>query len=155
MNLLHKHSFRSFCILKESKFYELANTYLDNVYNKLDSNEKIPFDNIDYSQGVLNFTLTKNKHFVLNIQRPNRQIWLSSPISGPQRYEYDDTNNKWLNIRNKFNLNKLLSEEINIILLENRLVKERLPDILYMKFNILYKLNIVNDSYWLICFYQS
>lgn len=26
--------------------------------------------------------------YVLNKQPPNRQIWLSSPISGPKRYDY-------------------------------------------------------------------
>lgn len=131
---------RSFCIITEGNFYELAHSYLDNMFNKLDSNDKIPFDNIDYSQGVLNFTLNKNKHYVLNIQRPNRQIWLSSPLSGPQRYEYEHINNQWLNIRNKVELNFLLTDEINKLLLESRLIKQKLPDILYMKSNILYSI---------------
>jgi frataxin len=35
---------------------------------------------------------------VINTQTPNRQLWYSSPISGPQRYNYE--NQKWVNSNN-------------------------------------------------------
>lgn len=75
-------------------------------------------DNITLSDGVLKITLNKNKHYVLNIQRPNMQIWLSSPISGPQRFEFDLSTNSWKNNRNGGEIYKILNQEMNSILKE-------------------------------------
>jgi frataxin len=44
---------------------------------------------IAYSQGVLNIKLGGAGTWVINKQTPNRQLWWSSPMSGPQRYELD------------------------------------------------------------------
>ena len=42
----------------------------------------------DVSQsGVLNLTLPPYGTYVLNKQPPNLQIWMSSPVSGPTRFE--------------------------------------------------------------------
>jgi frataxin len=38
--------------------------------------------------GVLNITYPPNGTYVLNKQPPNKQIWLSSPISGPKRFDW-------------------------------------------------------------------
>jgi frataxin-like iron-binding protein CyaY len=47
---------------------------------------------ISSSQGVLNINLgPKIGIWVINKQTPNRQIWWSSPVSGPRRYEYSET----------------------------------------------------------------
>ena len=34
--------------------------------------------------------------FVINKQTPNKQIWLSSPFSGPKRYAYDAAADQWV-----------------------------------------------------------
>jgi len=52
-----------------------------------------------YSDGVLNIELRGKKFYVLNKQTPNRQIWLSSPISGPSRFEFDDKVGTWNHYR--------------------------------------------------------
>lgn len=46
------------------------------------------FDEINYADGVLTIEMTDGRAYVLNKQAPNMQVWLSSPISGPQRFEY-------------------------------------------------------------------
>lgn len=38
--------------------------------------------------GVLSVTLPQTGTYVLNKQPPNKQIWLSSPISGPKRFDW-------------------------------------------------------------------
>lgn len=38
--------------------------------------------------GVLTLNFPPNGTYVLNKQPPNKQIWLSSPISGPKRYDW-------------------------------------------------------------------
>ena len=40
--------------------------------------------------GVLTMVLDGGNTYVLNKQRPNRQVWLSSPVSGPRRFELGD-----------------------------------------------------------------
>jgi len=38
--------------------------------------------------GVLTLSFPPSGTYVLNKQPPNRQIWLSSPVSGPKRFDY-------------------------------------------------------------------
>lgn len=63
-------------------------------------------------QGVLNLIMGPHGTWVLNKQTPNRQIWWSSPLSGPMRFEYDPAQQKWLNTRDKRELFSLLAEEV-------------------------------------------
>ena len=46
------------------------------------------FEDVNYADGVLNIEMRGKKYYVLNKQTPNKQIWLSSPVSGPSRFEY-------------------------------------------------------------------
>ena len=49
---------------------------------------------------------------MLNKQTPNRQLWLSSPLSGPHRFEYNPSQQKWFHARdNKKSLQQLLASE--------------------------------------------
>lgn len=66
--------------------------------------------------------------FVLNKQPPNKQVWLSSPISGPKRYDWivegDGAHEKqdsrpyasgqWIYLRDGSNLTDLLNEELSL-----------------------------------------
>jgi len=40
-------------------------------------------------------------------------VWLSSPVSGPQRFEYELDCGAWLQIRTKAELVALLVDELN------------------------------------------
>lgn len=50
--------------------------------------------------------------YVINRQSPNRQIWLSSPTSGPKRYDYVTEGNYWIYRHDNKSLHQLLQEEI-------------------------------------------
>jgi len=51
---------------------------------------------INYAAGVMTIALTKGT-WVLNKQTPNEQIWWSSPMSGPRRYEFEkEGGTKWI-----------------------------------------------------------
>ena len=41
------------------------------------------------ASGVITFNTGEKGTFVINKQTPNRQVWLSSPLSGPKRYRFD------------------------------------------------------------------
>ena len=59
---------------------------------------------------------------MLNKQPPNKQIWLSSPVSGPKRYDYvraaegEDGGGEWVYLRDGTTLSGLLREEVGISL---------------------------------------
>ena len=71
---------------------------------------------VTYASGVLTMVMPPHGTWVLNKQTPNRQIWWSSPISGPRRYEYE--NGEWVFTRDEshsMTLNETLKEEVREI----------------------------------------
>lgn len=67
--------------------------------------------------------------YVINKQPPNKQIWLSSPISGPKRYDWvvsGEAQNqkegggqgKWVYLRDGSTLNEMLEKEVGVDLTE-------------------------------------
>ncbi|EDW82618.1 uncharacterized protein Dwil_GK10087 [Drosophila willistoni] len=70
---------------------------------------------VSYGDGVLTVNLGQpHGTYVINRQTPNKQIWLSSPTSGPKRFDFVD--NKWVYKHSGETLHSLLQLEIpNII----------------------------------------
>lgn len=99
-------------------YHKVADKTLDRLCDNLERlNDalSIPGYDVEYSQGVLTLRLGQEGTFVLNKQPPNRQIWLSSPISGPKRYEW--ISDQWIYQREpKLNLEKALSKELTFLL---------------------------------------
>lgn len=67
---------------------------------------------IDYGNHVLTLKLGDMGTYVINKQTPNRQVWLSSPVSGPSRFDWDVESKSWVYRRTKANLLKLLEDEV-------------------------------------------
>ncbi|XP_012276458.1 frataxin homolog, mitochondrial [Orussus abietinus] len=66
---------------------------------------------VSYGDGVLTVKFGKQYGtYVINRQTPNRQIWLSSPKSGPKRYDFID--DKWIYKHDGKSLHALLDSEI-------------------------------------------
>lgn len=64
--------------------------------------------------GVLTITMPQGT-YVINKQPPNRQLWLSSPISGPFRYDWDHMRMLWVSAKGDGEtLSALLRKEIGI-----------------------------------------
>lgn len=101
------------------------NTYSkasDETLEKLSENlESILEDRYDrgadvrLESGVLTVVVDPSNTYVINKQTPNRQIWLSSPLSGPKRFDLDPTG-RWFEKRSKIELNRLLSEELSSLI---------------------------------------
>ncbi|XP_068452354.1 frataxin, mitochondrial [Clinocottus analis] len=67
-----------------------------------------------YSSGVLTVKLGGDHGtYVINKQTPNRQIWLSSPTSGPKRYDW--TGARWVYTHDGASLHQLLSTELALV----------------------------------------
>lgn len=64
-------------------------------------------------QGVVTLK-TPQGTYVLNKQPTNMQIWLSSPVSGPKRFDYDPESRRWVYSRTGEDLQELLIQEVGI-----------------------------------------
>ncbi|BAT85001.1 hypothetical protein LR48_Vigan03g200300 [Vigna angularis] len=102
-------------LLDESEFHRLADSTIHSVQEKLeDYGDLVEVDgfDIDYGNDVLTVKLGDCGTYVLNKQTPNRQLWLSSPLSGPSRFDWDRDTKAWIYRRNKANLYKILEGEL-------------------------------------------
>lgn len=83
------------------QYHQVADETLDAIQDALDGFfEGMPQQpgqqdpEVSLSSGVLTISMPPHGTWVLNKQTPNQQIWWSSPISGPRRYEYE--NGRWV-----------------------------------------------------------
>ncbi|XP_002987370.2 frataxin, mitochondrial [Selaginella moellendorffii] len=103
--------------LPEKEFHSVANETLHRLQEKIDEyGEKLAIDGFDtdFAEGVLTVRLGDLGTYVINKQTPNRQIWLSSPVSGPARFDWQDS--QWVYRRTKVELQSLLEKELSELL---------------------------------------
>ena len=95
-------------------YVALADEALDTILEKADelSDERDDVE-AELSSGVLTLK-TPQGTWVINKQVPNRQLWLSSPVSGPCRYEHVD--GTWTHTRDGSSLAELLERELGLIM---------------------------------------
>ncbi|RDL40175.1 uncharacterized protein BP5553_00154 [Venustampulla echinocandica] len=108
------------------RFHELSDVYLNALVEKLELlQEETEEVDSEYSAGVLTITFPPNGTYVINKQPPNKQIWLSSPISGPKRYDFvmasegqdakeGTGSGDWVYLRDGSTLHDLLLSEIGV-----------------------------------------
>ncbi|WWC95709.1 iron donor protein CyaY [Kwoniella sp. B9012] len=71
---------------------------------------------VEYSSGVMTLSLPPHGTYVINKQPPNLQIWMSSPLSGPSRFDYI-TSKGWIHHRDETIVFKdLLEKELRELL---------------------------------------
>ncbi|XP_062455770.1 frataxin, mitochondrial [Rhea pennata] len=105
--------------LDETTYEKLAEETLDSLADFFEDLTDKPFTPEDYDvslgSGVLTVKLGGNMGtYVINKQTPNRQIWLSSPTSGPKRYDW--TGRNWVYSHDRVSLHELLSKEFSTAL---------------------------------------
>jgi frataxin len=95
-------------------YVALADEALDTILEKADelSDDRDDVE-VELASGVLTLK-TPEGTWVLNKQVPNRQLWLSSPVSGPCRYEYVE--GTWTHTRDGSSLAELLERELGLIM---------------------------------------
>ncbi|XP_030000415.1 frataxin, mitochondrial isoform X1 [Sphaeramia orbicularis] len=106
------------CELSEAAFEKLADDTLDPLAEYFEDLTDEPYTGPDYdvffSSGVLTVKVGGGHGtYVINKQTPNKQIWLSSPTSGPKRYDW--TGERWVYTHDGISLHQLLSAEFSII----------------------------------------
>jgi len=94
--------------ISDAKMDDLLHA-LENVVESLDN----PAYEVEYHSGVLTLILGDKGTYVINKQPPNKQIWLSSPFSGPKRYDYREDSADWVYSRDGRSLSDLLNRELS------------------------------------------
>ncbi|CZT10040.1 hypothetical protein WAI453_006509 [Rhynchosporium graminicola] len=116
--------------ISNEEYHELSDKYLNGVIEKLEQlQEEREEVDVEYSAGVLTLAFPPNGTYVLNKQPPNKQIWLSSPLTGPKRYDYvmlsegqdakqGTGRGEWVYLRDGSSLTDLLEKELGITVRE-------------------------------------
>ncbi|KAH8697697.1 hypothetical protein BGW36DRAFT_359478 [Talaromyces proteolyticus] len=120
--------------LSDRDYHEVSEHYLNVLLAEVERVQEEGSDmEAEYSAGVLNVIVPSVGTYVLNKQPPNHQIWLSSPISGPKRYDWvvqgdqmhekqdtrDFIKGQWIYLRDGSNLTNLLNDELTLELPED------------------------------------
>lgn len=102
------------------EFHKVSDESLETVLATYeDLAEVIPDLDVELAQGVLTLDLPGIGSYVINKQPPNKQIWWSSPISGPKRFDLVD--GVWTSLRDGSTLKQSLEEETKIVTEERNL----------------------------------
>ncbi|KAF1988952.1 Frataxin [Aulographum hederae CBS 113979] len=108
------------------EYHEQADQYMERLCARGEElMEKKPEVEVEFSAGVLEITVPDKGTFVVNKQVPNKQIWLSSPISGPKRYDWVVSGEgmgekegagkgEWVYLRDGSSLTALMRKEVGI-----------------------------------------
>ncbi|XP_016069754.1 PREDICTED: phosphatidylinositol 4-phosphate 5-kinase type-1 beta [Miniopterus natalensis] len=101
--------------LDETTYERLAEETLDSLAEFFEDLADKPYTLEDYDvsfgSGVLTIKLGGDLGtYVINKQTPNKQIWLSSPSSGPKRYDW--TGKNWVYSHDGMSLHELLATEM-------------------------------------------
>ncbi|KAF2404936.1 Frataxin [Trichodelitschia bisporula] len=112
--------------LSMEDYHRRADELMETLYTRLEKRQEESGDvDAEYHDGVMNIDTPKIGTFVINKQPPSRQIWLSSPISGPKRFDFvlvgESMHQKegggsgdWVYLRDGTSLSKLLKKEIGV-----------------------------------------
>ncbi|CAH8854407.1 unnamed protein product [Trichobilharzia szidati] len=106
--------------ISDAEYERVSNKALESLADTFDRLPEIyslstDYD-VEYAYGVLKVTFGPQVGtYIVNRQAPNKQLWLSSPRSGPRRYDYISSKDIWVYKHDGKSLHELLSEEISEI----------------------------------------
>lgn len=98
--------------MTENEFVKLVSKAFHEIENSIENENFSWISDIDSKDESLSIKLEDGGTFVINRQVPNRQIWYSSPVSGPCRFNFEEKNGEWRNTRNE-EITELVLKEIS------------------------------------------
>jgi frataxin len=98
--------------MDNSQFESLADATLAQLQAAV---EAAPGGNLDAELvgGILTIEIESGGQFLLNKHGPNRQIWLSSPVSGAWHFAWSEDDQAWISTRGGERLEELLDRELS------------------------------------------
>jgi frataxin len=96
----------------ESVFREQVSVTLEHLFACLEDEDEGGALDIDLHDGVLTIATHAGHTFVVSRHAPNRELWLSSPLTGGSHFFYNPKVNDWA-LSDGRTLTVVLSEEIS------------------------------------------
>ena len=96
--------------LDDSRFAVLADETLRRILEAVDASGG-DLD-ADLRDGVLTIEAGSGAQYVINQHAPNREIWVSSPVSGAWHFAFDETRAQWADTRAKDTASALLLPDL-------------------------------------------
>ena len=97
-----------------NNYVRLSNETLESLNDRfselIEDHDSLMGADTTLADGVLTVKLNDHGTYVINKQTPNQQIWLSSPVSGP--YRYDIFRNSWVYKHTGETMHALLDREM-------------------------------------------
>lgn len=99
--------------LEETRFHQIADETIETLSDIIDDALGDDLE-VDLQSGILTIELDSGEQFIINKHGPNRQVWLSSPVSGASHYDFDEDNETWTSTRGSTTLNDQLSTDLAV-----------------------------------------
>jgi frataxin len=99
--------------LDETLFHRLGDETIETLADVIDEALGDDMD-VDLESGILTLELDSGEQFVINKHGPNRQIWMSSPVSGASHYDYDEDTESWRSTRGATTLHEQLATDLAV-----------------------------------------
>lgn len=96
--------------MNNTEFSKIAETTIVYIADKIEEQDKEASIDVDLQGDILNLETGKGV-YVINKQSAAKEIWLSSPVSGPYHFFYEQ--GKWKN-RAGLELMDILADELEI-----------------------------------------
>ncbi|WP_341786879.1 iron donor protein CyaY [Rickettsia endosymbiont of Cantharis rufa] len=96
--------------MNNTEFSKIAETTIAYISDKIEEQDKEASIDVDLQDDILNIETGKGV-YVINKQSAAKEIWLSSPVSGPHHFFYEQ--GKWKN-RAGLKLMDILADELEI-----------------------------------------
>jgi frataxin len=97
--------------MDDSAFESLAEETLARLQAQIE--EAADEIDVELRGGILTLELEDGRQYVINKHTPNRQIWLSSPVSGAAHFVHDPQAGVWRSTRGEVLLHPLLAAELS------------------------------------------
>ncbi len=98
--------------MDNSQFESLADATLGRLQAAVDAAAGGKLD-AELVGGILTIEIESGGQFLLNKHGPNRQIWLSSPVSGAWHFAWSEDDQAWISTRGGDRLEELLGKELS------------------------------------------
>ncbi len=97
--------------MDDSAFESLAEATLERLAEQIE--QALDEVDVELRGGILTVELEDGRTYVINKHAPNRQIWLSSPVSGAAHFDHDPQAGVWRSTRSEAQLHALLAAELS------------------------------------------
>ncbi len=98
--------------MDENQFDGLAEATLNHLLDVIDD-ELGDVLEVDMENGMLTIEAETGGLYIINKHGPNRQIWMSSPLSGASHYDFDEASQSWVDSRGEERLMTRLAGELS------------------------------------------